>query len=951
MNYYTPERISAKATIEMDKDGSVFYVHCPYEIRSLASSAGGKWVQNKKAWMFAFTPSVVEIVEKKFKDNIVISPAFKMMLNRKKQQEQEIMKVREEARKNTPVEFSVEGISLDGKNPFFNYQKHGVICATKASDGFMIGDVVGCGKAEIVDNKIFTPYGRKRIGDVKIGDKVIGSDGKSHNVIGVYPQGVKPVYEVTFNDGYSVKCADEHLWAVYDRLNNSYNILTVNELIDKNLVKEKTGVGVNVDKIYKYKTYYKKINGRNKWRIPIVKPIEFENKNNLPIDPYLLGVMIGDGSFSTHTVTVYENSVDFDEMFSKYIENNYFKARELSKPKKSNARIVAFSVKNELRNLGLDGKRSCEKFIPICYKYSSVDDRLQLLQGMMDTDGHCRKSTKNVFNGTEFSTTSEILANDVAEIVQSLGGIVRVSAKIPFYTKDGVRIYCKKTYRLNIKLPPQFNPFKLKRKAEAYHAPQKYEVSRLIKDISYVGEKECVCIAVDAPDHLYVTEHCIVTHNTIQALGTAVHRKLNGEVNNCLIVCPASLKYNWESEIKKFTKESVLVINGTKEEREKQWIAEGYFFKIANYECVMNDLYYEIDKKKKRQRPDNRISCADFILNNYFSMIVCDEVHYLKSHDAFRTRAIKKFKCKYRLGLTGTPIDGRLEELHSIFEFIKPGLFPSKSRFIEKYAITDYWGAIKGYKNIDEVKSKILPFYVRRLKEDVLNDLPEKIFIDLHVELEDKVLKEYKKIASRKHEITEEKAAIEAIIRCRQFCDFPELLDLRHASAKFAMLYDLLKELVFDNGEKVIIFTQYKESLDLLKRNLEDEFDLSFIYGEIPSKERFEIVKDFKSNPKRQVLIMTDAGAEGLNLQEANNLIHYNDNYSPAKMIQRNGRVDRIGQKRVVRIYRFICKDTIEERVRELLEKKQTVNNSILDENNSELSLAQTSTMDILGCL
>ena len=258
---------------------------------------------------------------------------------------------------------------------------------------------------------------------------------------------------------------------------------------------------------------------------------------------------------------------------------------------------------------------------------------------------------------------------------------------------------------------------------------------------------------------------------------------------------------------------------------------------------------------------------------------------------------------------------------------------------------------MKSYKNIDEVKSKILPFYVRRLKEDVLSDLPEKIFIDLFVELEDKVLKEYKKIANRKHEITEEKAAIEAIIRCRQFCDFPELLDLRHASAKFAMLYDLLKELVFDNKEKVIIFTQYKESLDLLKRNLEDEFDLSFIYGEIPSKERFEIVKDFKENPKRQVLIMTDAGAEGLNLQEANNLIHYNDNYSPAKMIQRNGRVDRIGQKRVVRIYRFICKDTIEERVRELLEKKQTVNNSILDEDNKELSLSETSTMDILGCL
>lgn len=896
MNYYTPERISAKATIEMDKDGSVFYVHCPYEIRSLASSAGGKWVQNKKAWMFAFTPSVVEIVEKKFKDNIVISPAFKMMLNRKKQQEQEIMKVREEAGKNTPVEFSVEGISLDGKNPFFNYQKHGVICATKASDGFMIGDVVGCGKAEIVDNNIFTPYGRKRIGDVKIGDKVIGSDGKSHNVIGVYPQGVKPVYKVTFNDGCSVECADEHLWTIFD--GNETKTLMTKEI--------------------------KELSYTN-FQIPIVKPIQFINDDKLPIEPYLMGNLISNGN--------YIDNSDFDEIYGKYIERNYLGARELTKGLEK-VRIIQFddiTEENQLNKLKLNVKAS-ERFIPDCYKYASINNRLKLLYGLMDADGFCTPCH------TEFKTSSEKLADDMIELIQSLGGIA-----IKYFIDD--------FYHLNIKMPRPFNPFKLKRKAEAYHAPQKYEVSRLIKDISYVGEKECVCIAVDAEDHLYVTEHCIVTHNTIQALGTAIKRKLDGEVNSCLIVCPASLKYNWESEIKKFTKESVLVINGTKEEREKQWIAEGYFFKIANYECVMNDLYYEIDKKKKRQRPDNRISCADFILNNYFSMIVCDEVHYLKSHDAFRTRAIKKFKCKYRLGLTGTPIDGRLEELHSIFEFIKPGLFPSKSRFIEKYAITDYWGAIKGYKNIDEVKSKILPFYVRRLKEDVLNDLPEKIFIDLHVELEDKVLKEYKKIASRKHEITEEKAAIEAIIRCRQFCDFPELLDLRHASAKFAMLYDLLKELVFDNGEKVIIFTQYKESLDLLKRNLEDEFDLSFIYGEIPSKERFEIVKDFKSNPKRQVLIMTDAGAEGLNLQEANNLIHYNDNYSPAKMIQRNGRVDRIGQKRVVRIYRFICKDTIEERVRELLEKKQTVNNSILDENNSELSLAQTSTMDILGCL
>ena len=852
MNYYTPNKLNAKATIEMDKSGEIFYVHCPYEIRSLASSAGGKWTQNKKAWMFAFTPSVVDMVEKKFGDNIVITPTFKLLVNRKRQQEKEVLKIREDASKNTPVEFAVEGISLDGKNPFFNYQKHGVICASQASDGFMIGDVVGCGKMEVVDNKLFTPHGRKRIGDIVVGDKVIGSDGKSHNVIGVYPQGVKPVYKVTFNDGYSVECGDEHLWTIFN--DNERKTLTTKEILE-------------ID--------YKK------WQIPVVKPIEFEIDGCEGFeDPYNAG----------KTVALKPHEVEFEE----------------------------------------DG---FESYFIEHFTYNSIENRLMFFQGLMDSFGYCSG------NSTVFQSNYERVVDGVAELVQTLGGIAEK------------HIIHKKGWKLIVELPAQFNPFKNSGYKKVYDTINNKRIARFIEDISYVGEKECVCIAVDAPDHLYVTEHCIVTHNTIQALGTAINRKIKNEINSCLIVCPASLKYNWESEIKKFTKETVLVINGTKEERAKQWTAEGYFFKIANYECVMNDLFYEVEKKKKRQRPDNRIEAADFILNNYFSMIVCDEVHYLKSHDALRTKAIKKFKCKYRLGLTGTPIDGRLEELHSIFEFIKPGLFPSKSRFLEKYAILDYWGSIKGYKNIDEVKNKILPFYVRRLKEDVLSDLPEKIFIDLFVELDDKVLKEYKKIASRKHEITEEKAAIEAIIRCRQFCDFPELLDLRHASAKFAMLYDLLKELVFDNKEKVIIFTQYKESLDLLKRNLEDEFDLSFIYGEIPSKERFEIVKDFKENPKRQVLIMTDAGAEGLNLQEANNLIHYNDNYSPAKMIQRNGRVDRIGQKRVVRIYRFICKDTIEERVRELLEKKQTVNNSILDEDNKELSLSQTSTMDILGCL
>ena len=136
-----------------------------------------------------------------------------------------------------------------------------------------------------------------------------------------------------------------------------------------------------------------------------------------------------------------------------------------------------------------------------------------------------------------------------------------------------------------------------------------------------------------------------------------------GDIRNCLIVCPASLKYNWADELKRFASTDALVI-GHKcknvEDREKQWIAAGYPFKIVNYETVARDLY--ADPKKK----DNRISCYKAVLNS-FDLVVFDEIHMLKHHSSQRTLACRQFNAKYRVGLTGTPLDGRLEEIHSIF--------------------------------------------------------------------------------------------------------------------------------------------------------------------------------------------------------------------------------------------------------------------------------------------
>ena len=436
---------------------------------------------------------------------------------------------------------------------------------------------------------------------------------------------------------------------------------------------------------------------------------------------------------------------------------------------------------------------------------------------------------------------------------------------------------------------------------------------------------------------------------SIQSLAIAVERKNRGEIHNCLIVCPASLKYNWFDEIHKFTKENALVIGHkakSKEDREKQWIAEGYFFKIVNYELVARDLYCEPKKT------DNRISCANQVLKLY-DMCIWDECQYLKNHSSARTQACRAIQAKYRIGLSGTPIDGKLAEIHSIFQILKPGLFVNKTQFMARYAEYDYFGSVKGYHRVQEVRDKIAPYYLRRLKEVVFKDLPPKIFKDLHVELSDKNMKDYKKIANGKSSITEESAAAELLIRARQFLDFPEILGMHNSSDKYKVFKELIDSVVKENNEKTIVFTQYTNTIKYLVQNLKSDGykDILIIDGSVPSEERQEICKKFNNENKPYILIMSDAGCTGLNLQEAKNVVHYTDNFSPAIMQQRNDRAHRATTKHPVIIYRFICDGTIDEHVRNILGKKMVINNAMLDERCTEFEINGMTALELLSCL
>jgi intein/homing endonuclease len=466
---------------------------------------------------------------------------------------------------------------------------------------FILADDMGLGKAQVISAIVYTPNGKKKMGDLVIGDKIIGSDGKPYNVTGIFPQGQKETYRITFNDGFSILCCGDHLWSVSspnygnnrknDRLKKSL-VLSTKQMCENENITIK-GNGYNKDKNYKIDTYYKSSNGNNKWQIPIVKPIEFNNKNKLPIDPYVFGLGLGDGSFSKKNIKFTQHKDDFDELFQK-IEIKEHKPTETT-------RVGVVNVGNSLFDLDVEHTRSYDKFIPDIYKYTSIENRLLLLQGLMDTDGHCMIGKNGSFRGTEFSTISEKLCDDVCEIVQTLGGIARKRSRKSFYTKNGVRVECNISYRVNIKLPKGMNPFKLKRKSERYNEPQKYPTGRYIKHIEKCGVDECVCISVDAPDSLYVTEHCIVTHNTTSTIIAA----LETGAKKVLIICPATLKINWKREIENYTDRPVFIAEGKKFSTEEDFV-------IINYDIIKNFH----DPKDKEE---------SLILKSNFDLVVLDE--------------------------------------------------------------------------------------------------------------------------------------------------------------------------------------------------------------------------------------------------------------------------------------------------------------------------------------
>ena len=377
------------------------------------------------------------------------------------------------------------------------------------------GKLMRMGKAQPLDAELLTPSGWASMGDIQVGDEVFGEDGLPHKVTGIYPQGKKTVYRVIFSDRSSTECCDEHLWKVYTA------------------EWKYSGRGTKVLPLSKLKDRLKFSNGITRYYIPLVSPIQFKLVE-LPVDPYLLGCLLGDGTIGLNKSgygTVQFSSEDqelLDEIESRLpgnlkLEFNSGCSYRVVLPQKQGWKPNPLS--SALSKLDLRHK-SNGKWIPNQYKFSSVEQRLELLRGLMDTDGSIWLQAKpNAAPIVEFTSVSEKLCDDVAYLVQSFGGITTKDIKNPFYYDEGRnKVPGQTAYRVRICMPAGFNPFKLKRKAALWQPAEKFKPSRGMVKVEEIGKKECQCIAIDSENHLYVTNNLILTHNTSEAITVATLR-------------------------------------------------------------------------------------------------------------------------------------------------------------------------------------------------------------------------------------------------------------------------------------------------------------------------------------------------------------------------------------------------------------------------------------------
>ncbi|MCA8995390.1 MAG: DEAD/DEAH box helicase [Planctomycetaceae bacterium] len=408
---------------------------------------------------------------------------------------------------------------------------------------------------------------------------------------------------------------------------------------------------------------------------------------------------------------------------------------------------------------------------------------------------------------------------------------------------------------------------------------------------------------------------------TIQGIGTAeLLAQLIG-IRRVLVVCPASVKSQWQHEIHRFCDRSAQVIIGRPEERREAYNNDT-FFTICNYEQILRDL--------------------DAVERVDWDLIILDEGQRIKNWESKTSQVIRSLRSRFALVLSGTPLENRLDELYTVTRFVDDRRLGPAYKFFHKHRVVDDNGKVLGYRNLDELREELKPILLRRTRKEVMQQLPDRtdtiVRIRPTAEQMDLHSGHMRTVSSitRKRYLTEMDLLRlqKALMMCRMSADATILVDKegKNYSSKLDRLKELLTELNEQENRKIVLFSEWRKMLDLIEPILKElKMDFVRLDGNVPQKHRPALVRRFQEEPECRVILMTNAGSTGLNLQSANTVINVDLPWNPAVLEQRIARAHRMGQKNPVHVYLLVTEDTLEEKLLDTLSAKQDLASAAID--------------------
>lgn len=885
-----PKKISGSTSLFLD---------CPYNQTSIdiiKSSGLAVWHKKDKVWEVPVTSLSTLLDNLTYIDDITLS----LLPDKETTDEQKLT-----------VNYKVKP---------FKHQEDAVLFGLQHKTWLLL-DQPGLGKMEPISAKIPTPDGFRLMGNLNKGDRVFGSDGEVYTVLDIFEHRNKEIYKVIFSDGSSAECGLDHLWIVRDsnmrRRKQGWKVLSLKQMLsmglqysDKNNSRAKTN---------------RKL--QNKFEIPMTMPIRYPEKKYL-IHPYILGMCLGDGNLCSRgiSISIPDTERESVDRISSLLDDEMclVEDRSSSCPRyriKHKKRGYCNKYAQEIKRLKVNVKGEY-KFIPDEYKYGSVEQRLDLLRGLMDSDGSIRPGTK-----MRYDTISEQLANDFCELVNSLGGVAR--KHLYDRRKEGKNIEYYVIFKLGV------NPFYLSRKSSLYNPSPRYKCSRYIVSAEYIKNEDARCIMVDSPDSSYITgKQYIVTHNTASIIHLAEELKAQRGLEHCLIICGlATLRANWEKEIKFHSNETFITIGkkvnskgnvswATVKERAEQLKNKiDEFFVIINIESI---------------REEAVVDAINNSVNN-FDMIALDECHKCAGIDSIQSQNLLDLKnATYKIGMTGTLLTNSPLS----------ALIPLKWIGVEHSTTTNYkaqycefggFGGhqIVGYKNLELLKDEIDGCSLRRTKD--LLDLPPKNIIDEYVEMDDTHRKFYWDVVKGvKEECDKIKLNTNNLLalttRLRQATSCPNVLTSSDVvSSKIERCLDLVEDIV-SQGDKVVVMSAFKEPIYQLQTLLK-KYNPLVGTGDMKDDEVSKNIDKFQHNDKYKVMLCTQAKmGTGVTLNAAHYLIMLDSPWTFAVYEQCTDRIHRINNTEPVFIYNLICENTIDETVARIINRKKALSDYMVDD-------------------